>query len=227
MAKTEKPQALILFARDPVIGQVKTRLQGALAAEVVFKLYSGFLEDSIDKICAVEDTDLFIGAYPSPESEFFTELQPRVPIRVFSQEGADLGERMKNVFLQRIAEGYHRTVIIGSDSPSLPVEYIRKAFASEKELVLGPSTDGGYYLIGMGSRFVDVFSGVSWGSATVLGDTLTRIREGGVSLETLPVWYDVDLPEDLRFLKTHLELMAEAGLENRGVTGDFLKGLDW
>ncbi len=217
--------ALILFARDPVIGQVKTRLQDFLAPETVLKLYTLFLKDSIRLIRSIKDADRFIGVAPSNLSGFFSRLDDGAAVSVFDQSGKDLGEKMQHAFTSRFAEGYEKVVIIGSDSPTLPAAYIEQAFASNRQLILGPSTDGGYYLIGMTKRFVDVLRGVDWGTEKVLEQTLAQVREQSVSLELLPIWYDVDRKEDLLFLKTHLDLIAQSGLPASSSTGEFLNEL--
>jgi rSAM/selenodomain-associated transferase 1 len=222
-------KAIILFARDPVAGKVKTRLAPFLSEDLIFELYTRFLNDSVDKICKVSDADRFIGVTPADSSGYFSRmtLNLKSPPKVFLQAGQDLGEKMFNALQERFDEGYEHVVIIGSDSPSLPVDYLEKALSSEKDLVLGPSTDGGYYLIGMHQKPVDVFTGgIDWGSEKVLEQTLERVQKSGASLELLPPWYDVDREEDLKFLKTHLEMIAEAGLDNIGATGEFLKKLD-
>ncbi len=222
-------KAIILFARDPVAGKVKTRLAPFLNQDSILELYTRFLKDSIDKICGVKTADPFIGVAPSDSSGYFSQeiKNQETPPEVFLQEGEDLGERMFNAFQARFDEGYERVVIIGSDSPSLPVAYIETALDSEKDLVVGPSTDGGYYLIGMYLKPVNVFAdGIEWGSEKVLQQTLDRVKKYKCSLELLPPWYDVDREEDLKFLKTHLELIAQAGLDNIGATSEFLKGLD-
>ena len=226
MTKTQT-KAIVLFARDPVAGKVKTRLAPFLSQELIFELYTRFLNDSVQKICKVVDADRFIGVYPSDSSGYFSRVNVEPPLEIFIQEGEDLGERMFNTFQARFDEGYERVVIIGSDSPSLPVAYIEKALNSDKDLTIGPSTDGGYYLIGMYRKPVNVFAcGIDWGSDKVLTQTLERVKESASSLELLPPWYDVDRAEDLKFLKTHLELMDQAGFEDMGTTGEFLKSLD-
>jgi rSAM/selenodomain-associated transferase 1 len=222
-------KAIILFARDPVAGKVKTRLAPFLSEDLIFELYTRFLDDSIEKIRKVSTADPFIGVTPADSSGYFSRMSTNAepPLTMFVQEGKDLGEKMFNALQERFDEGYEHVVIIGSDSPSLPVDYLEKALSSEKDLVLGPSTDGGYYLVGMHQKPVDVFTGgIDWGSEKVLEQTLERIQKSGASLELLPPWYDVDREEDLKFLKTHLEMIAEAGLDNIGATGEFLKKLD-
>jgi hypothetical protein len=96
---------------------------------------------------------------------------------------------------------------------------------SKKEVVIGPSTDGGYYLIGMQGKVTDIFESVPWGTDHVLSETLNVLKSQRTEAELLPVWYDVDLPEDLRFLKTHLEWMVHAGLEEGRATLEFLNQL--
>ncbi|MBT5549804.1 MAG: glycosyltransferase [Nitrospina sp.] len=213
--------AVVLFARDPVLGKVKTRLSPFLDDETILQLYTCFLHDSLDKIRQVENADLFIGISPSNQSGFFTGM-PGSDMRIFVQEGKELGDKMRRAIQDRFAEGYERVVIIGSDSPSLPVSYIERALASDKDMVLGPSTDGGYYLIGMKGALTEVFEGVTWGTEKVLQETCDHLVQNGVPLELLPVWYDIDSPEDLKFFKTHLQLIEQSGLGTAGETGKLL-----
>ena len=216
-----KDNAVILFARDPILGQVKTRLSSSLDDKTILRLYTCFLEDSLEKIRLVDNTDCFVGISPSSLSGFFNGIEGS-DTRLFNQQGKDLGDKMRQAFVDRFSDGYKKVVIIGSDSPSLPVSYINEALTSDKDLILGPSTDGGYYLIAMTGKVSEVFDGVAWGTGHVLDETLDRVKKAGVSLELLPVWYDVDLPEDLKFLKTHLELITQSGLCEGGKTKKFL-----
>ena len=226
MAKQNK-NALVVFARDPVVGQVKTRLNPFLDLQTTCDLYTCFLSDSLDKVCAVKSTDCFVGIYPSSISGYFERLDPSLSINIFVQEGKDLGDRMKNTFSARFADGYEDVVIIGADSPSLPLAYIEQAFVSKKDVVLGPSMDGGYYLIGMRKKITNLFDGIAWGSDRVLKDTYCKLESSDVSLELLPVWYDVDRSDDLIFLKTHLELMSAAGQKEAASTKKFLSELSF
>jgi uncharacterized protein len=220
MEKTHD-NALILFARDPILGKVKTRLSPFLEEDVILKLYSCFLQDSLDNIRQVENVDRFVGVAPSNESGFFTGRLGS-DFHIFVQEGENLGDKMRKAIQDRFAEGYERVVIIGSDSPSLPSSYIYRAVGSDKDMVLGPSTDGGYYLIGMRGKVVEIFKDVTWGTETVLQETCEHLEQNGASLELLPVWYDVDTPEDLKFFKIHLDLIEQAGLGAFGETGKLL-----
>jgi len=218
-------QALILFAKDPVAGQVKTRLSSLLDNSTTLNLYHHFLRDSIEKICSVAEVDRFIGIASNSQTGYFEDVSRRRSVQLFVQEGDNLGERMRRAFEEQFKEGYERVVIIGADSPTLPTAYIEQALQSQKEVVIGPSTDGGYYLIGMQGKVTDVFEGVSWGTDQVLSETLDVLKGQRAEAELLPVWYDVDLPEDLRFLKTHLEWMVHSGLLENKATLEFLNQL--
>ena len=218
-------QALILFAKDPVAGQVKTRLSSLLDNSTTLSLYHHFLRDSIERVCSVAEVDRFIGIASDPQTSYFEDVSRSHSVQLFVQEGDNLGERMRRAFEDRFKEGYERVVIIGADSPTLPTAYIEQALQSQKEVVIGPSTDGGYYLIGMLGKVTDVFEGVSWGTDQVLSETLKVLKDQRAEAELLPVWYDVDLPEDLRFLKTHLEWMVHSGLQENKATLEFLNQL--
>jgi len=219
--ENKKNKAVILFARDLILGQVKTRLSSLFDDETILRLYTCFVEDSLEKIRQVDNADCFVGISPSNLSGFFNGIEDS-DTRLFVQQGKDLGDKMRQAFVDRFSDGYKKVVIIGSDSPSLPVSYINQALNSDKDLMLGPSTDGGYYLIAMTGKVSEVFDGIAWGTEQVLDETLNRVKKAGVSLELLPVWYDVDFPEDLKFLKTHLELITQSGLCEVGKTKKIL-----
>ncbi len=208
----KKPQkrAIILFAKDPVPGRVKTRLSSLLDEETTLKLYLHFLTAGLSLLESVQGADSFIAVAPPLTSEYFRSNPELESFKIFTQDGDDLGQRMRRAFLQSFEEGYERVVIIGTDSPSLPVEYIQRALDSDRSLTLGPAVDGGYYLIGMGPKVVEVFDNIHWGTSSVLSETGANARRLGVDVESLPVWYDVDRPEDLRFLKTHLDLTEDS-----------------
>ena len=208
--ENKKDNAVILFARDPILGQVKTRLSSSFDDETILRLYTCFVEDSLEKIRQVDNADCFVGISPSNLSGFFNGIEDS-DTRLFIQQGKDLGEKMRQAFVDRFSDGYKKVVIIGSDSPSLPVSYINQTLTSDKDLILGPSIDGGYYLIAMTGKVSEVFGGIAWGTDQVLDETLYRVKKTGISLELLPVWYDVDMPKDLKFLKTHLKLIAQTG----------------
>ena len=220
-----RTEGLDLFAKDPVAGQVKTRT--LLDAKTACQLYLHLLDDTIAKISSLPNVDLFVGIHPTHASGYFDGLARSHKMKIFDQEGADLGQRMRQAFQQRFKEGYKKVVIVGADSPTLPRAYLEQALRTDRQVVIGPCTDGGYYLVAMSGGFTEIFESVSWGTGRVLSETLLRIREANAELELLPVWYDVDRPDDLQFLKTHLEFMVHAGLEKKGATLEFLNRLNF
>jgi rSAM/selenodomain-associated transferase 1 len=222
----KKSNALILFARTPRIGKVKTRLNPKLPQETILKLYTRFLNDSIEKISRISESEHFIAGFPKEDLAYFDKVSQERNISIFPQLGNDLGEKMRNAFEDRFKEGYEKVVIIGSDSPSLPLENIQMAFRSEKDIVIGPSADSGYYLIGMNRKRIEVFEGVSWGSDMVLNETLKKIQFAGASLELLPVWYDVDEFQDLALLKTHVKCLFYSGQDFPKETLEFLEQIE-
>ena len=100
------------------------------------------------------------------------------------------------------------------------------AFHSEKDIVIGPSADSGYYLIGMNRKRIEVFEGVPWGSDAVLSETLKRVQTARASLELLPVWYDVDEFQDLALLKTHVKCLSYSGQDFPKETLKFLEQIE-
>lgn len=217
--------AAILFARNPVPGEVKTRLQSEWDADTVCKVYEAFLEDARLQLLGLQSTDCFVSIHSEQGRSYFDSFSA-CGFRVVEQEGADLGQRMRHAFAERFGEGYDSVVIIGSDSPTMPVHYLEQAFESKKDLVLGPSTDGGYYLIGMSGKVTEVFEGIDWGTDKVLSSTQEKIKKVGASLSLLPPWYDIDTPADLRFLKTHLGLMEQSGLKGGSTTRRVIEELN-
>lgn len=133
---------------------------------------------------------------------------------------------MANAFKDVFSDGYSPVVLMGTDIPTLPGYILEDALRSleKKDLVLGPSLDGGYYLIGMHRPTREVFTGIDWGTPRVLAQTVSRIRRAGMSFSCLEAWYDVDLPEDLAFLIRHVEALREAGLPWPRNTYRFLRG---
>jgi rSAM/selenodomain-associated transferase 1 len=128
------------------------------------------------------------------------------PFGLYKQKGNDLGEKMRSAFELALKNGACSTVIIGSDSPTLPISYLNNAFKRLKknDVVLGPSIDGGYYLIGLKKACSDIFKNIRWSSETVFEDTLKNIKGLKKTAAILNRWYDIDEPGDLIRLKLGL-----------------------
>ncbi len=192
---------LIVFAREPEAGSAKTRLKGALSDSRRLDLYKAFLEDTRELAGRVRCGKKVL-AYDSPGKAPRYLKKVFRGFRMYGQKGSSLGEKMHNAFRFAAGRGSLKTVLIGSDSPTLPVSYIDKAFRllGSKDLVLGPSADGGYYLIALKNPCEGLFTRVRWGSGSVRTQTLRNARALKKTVSLLPLWYDVDDPPSLKRL---------------------------
>ena len=123
------------------------------------------------------------------------------------QEGDDLGERLSRCFQNAFAEGAERLVVLGSDSPTLPLALPDRAFAAlaTTAVVLGPAQDGGYYLVGASRLVPEMFRGIAWGGPQVLAQSLSALAHAGLTPELLPTWYDVDTMADVEALEREID----------------------
>jgi rSAM/selenodomain-associated transferase 1 len=193
-------RGLIIFAREPRTGTVKTRLARDLGSHrAATDLYSAMLADVLASAATLDNTRLLLfwalksGAVPA------FPTQPR--LEMFDQQGHNLGERMANAFGRAFEVGCETCCIIGSDSPDLPPDYIRQAFGilegDEAEAVFGPAEDGGYYLLGLRRVPQRLFEGIAWSTPQVLRTSLERARLCGLKTALLTPWRDIDTAEDL------------------------------
>lgn len=193
-------KALIIFAKRPAPGRVKTRLSPPLSPEQAAELYRCMLLDTLAKAATFSGSEKHIFYEPDElAAAFFTESAPGIACT--PQEGEDLGARMANAFRRLLALGYGRVAIIGTDLPDLPMEYVDEAFglleSGKADAVFGPSEDGGYYLVAMGELHGELFRDIPWSSGEVLEKSLGKAAEAGVRVSLLPVWHDVDTADDL------------------------------
>lgn len=184
----------------PLVGQVKTRLMPPLSAEEACELYRAFLGDLFERIQQAKVSPTVF--YAGEPADAFSTLLPR-PWPLVAQSGHDLGARMAAAFNHLLAGHSDRAVIIGSDSPDLPLPFLRRAFQrlKHRDVVIGPALDGGYYLIGLRAPAPALFEGIVWGSDRVLSQTMEIIAREKLSLSTLPPWYDVDDVQSLELLR--------------------------
>lgn len=200
--------ALLIFAKAPVPGEVKTRLLPDLSKEEAARLYEAFIYDILKSTSLIE-VERFLFCHPTTDHPFFQRTYDELGIRLLAQQGQDLGERMKNAMGLLLKDGFDRVVIIGSDSPTLPVEYIVDGFKGlmTHSSVIGPSIDGGYYLVGGRNKVPPIFEGISWGTDRVFRETLERGMLLGLDLYLLPFWYDIDTFRDLSLLYSHIRYL--------------------
>lgn len=191
-----------VFVKVPEPGTVKTRLVPPLNAEEACRLYTAFLDDlfaRVGRLRRVRGTVFYSGESPDK----LTDVIPH-GYNVYPQRGGSLGERLQAAF-QTLLEGDDRlALIIGSDSPDIPIQYVKRAFLKlkHKDVVLGPACDGGYYMVGLKSPAPELFDDIDWGGQTVFEQTLERIYQRGLALSIMPLWYDVDTSASLSLLAT-------------------------
>ena len=210
-----KQSALIIFVKAPILGKVKTRLSPHLSQREILRLYKSFLKMITARCSGLKEVDRFLGCTPTKDDDFLLNLAMRYGYECFKQRGRSLGERLINAFRDHFDMGYKKVVIIGSDSPTIPLEYIRDAFTllNKREFVLGPCNDGGYYIVGTKRPYEEVFKRIPWDTSEVLNKTLDRLNSANIDYYLLPFWYDVDRIEDLRFYKRHLGYLKRVGYD--------------
>ncbi|WP_298815858.1 TIGR04282 family arsenosugar biosynthesis glycosyltransferase [Chloroflexus sp.] len=195
--------ALAMMARRPEAGRVKTRLCPPLTPAQAATLYAAFLRDVIELIRTVPGVQPVIAYSPVDAGDYFAILAPDIAHR--PQIGVDLGERLAAVTSDLLREGSPAVIVIGSDSPSLPPEYIEQALVElhrGADLVLGPADDGGYYLVGLRQPAPSLFTQVTMSTPAVLHDTLAVARQLGLRARLIAPWYDIDTVADLIRLRT-------------------------
>ncbi len=189
---------ILFFLRSPVQGLVKTRLSKEIGTEQTVRLYKCFVLDSLSFLQRIE-VNLYLCFYPADSQQQILQwLGPEHDL--IPQEGKNLGQRMKNAFLHAFND-FDKVIAIGSDSPDLPQEYIRLSFSAldSHDTVLGPASDGGYYLIGFRKEafLPEAFGNIEWGSGSVFDYTVQTLNRHKRSIYLLPKWHDVDTLADL------------------------------
>ena len=186
---------LLIFLRNPVPGSVKTRLAASVGDAKALEIYNKLIEHTVEASRQVDtDIQLWYSSFVDQKDRFDGKR-----FRKRLQQGGDLGARMWVAFQEGFTEGYAKVAVIGSDCPDISPEILESAFSrlDENEVVLGPSEDGGYYLIGMSSRFPFLFQEMMWSTPDVLPETIRRLEERSISYGLLPELNDIDTVEDL------------------------------
>ena len=199
-------RVIIIMAKVPRAGNVKTRLQPFLSPAECETLAEAFLADAINKMRSLCDY-LIVAFAPAGEKDYFARFDFENLILI-EQTGANLGDKMFNAFefaFQTILE--RSVVMIGSDSPTFPARFVEDAFArleTDAETVLGKAADGGFYLIGLRKNFKHLFENIQWSSPQVHEQITRNIGLLKINLQSVPPWYDVDNPADLLQLKAEM-----------------------
>jgi rSAM/selenodomain-associated transferase 1 len=199
-------RALIVVGKAPLAGSTKTRLVPPLSAQAAADLYRGFLLDTLEMAASLawERTSL---VHPRGDGAQLAQLVGNSPVELFEQRGEGLASALASAFEHHVAAGCELAILIGSDNPTLspaPVQEASDALGRGIDVTLGPTLDGGYYLIGMRQLHVGLFEGIEWSTPRVFAQTLSRARALGLKVHQVAEWYDVDEPEDLERLLTDL-----------------------
>jgi len=210
-SRSPSDSALIIFAKAPIPGQVKTRLCPPLTPDEAASLHGSVVLDMLERSRGAASMDRFVACAPSSDHVFFRILEERHGVRLLTQVGDDLGARMARAMADAFTLGYQRVLVIGTDLPTLPGSAFGDAVTllTAHDLVLGPAVDGGYYLIGLRKPAPGLFAGIPWSTDRVLPMTQQKAAALGLSTALLPVRRDIDTLDDLR------AVIEEAGLQSR------------
>lgn len=199
--------ALAVMAKAPRPGRVKTRLSPPLTLDQASAMNISFLRDTAENLASIPYSAGLISYTPVGDEALFAGLLPQ-SFALVAQRGDTFGERLLAAAQDILAIGYGSVCLIDSDSPTVPAAAFESAVEALAEpgdrIVVGPSHDGGYYLIGMKRPHPEPFERIAWSTASVFAETMDRCHEAGIEVVTLPVWYDIDDAETLNLLTGEL-----------------------
>lgn len=192
-----KRNSLVIMAKHPIAGRTKTRLVPPFNSQQAADFFEALMLDTFELVRRIPDVELTVAFSPSSALEYFN--QTRFPqTALLPVDGCNIGDCLLEAAKMMISFNHHKIVLMNSDGPSLPPEYILQAYAllENNDLVLGPSEDGGYYLCGFTRLFPKLFQGITWSSAKVLAQTMESAQNLKLTVAFTPNWYDIDTIAD-------------------------------
>lgn len=191
--------ALVLFAKSPVPGKVKTRLQPELNADQAAQVAAQLIEQSVHLAVKAWPGPVWLYTWPNTDHALFRTLSERTRIRLGLQSTGDLGKKMTNA-IGKFTAKKTAAAVMGCDVPHCPLVTLKLAadLLEQGRYVIGPSTDGGYYFIGLQQCRPELFAGIEWGSGNVLEATLAAAKNLNIDFYQLPALRDIDDFEDLK-----------------------------
>jgi uncharacterized protein len=212
---------LIVFCREPLAGHTKTRLIARLGAANAAELSGAFIVDALAKCRALAPRRIVIaGSAPAgaENSDYLRRIARRFGADLVDQGGGSLGARMARSLEPYRTDG---AVLFGTDTPSLPPHLLSRSVAllQRGTVVIAPSLDGGYYLVGVRGPMPDIFRAIAWGRSNVLSETVARLRRQGTGYALGPAWYDVDRFSDVALLAAHLDQQLTRKRSNGSTSG--------
>jgi rSAM/selenodomain-associated transferase 1 len=215
----------VVMVKAPRAGAVKTRLAPPLTRALAASLAACFARDTVGSARRVAG-ETIVAYAPDDGRAALESLFKDDGLLWLAQRGEDLGARIESAAVYAFARGRGSVVIVGTDSPTLPPSYVERAFASlssgESDVALGPTEDGGYYLVGLRQNFAGLFGNVEWSTPRAYAQTAENVARAGLRLLELPRWYDVDTPADLLRLRDEM-LSDEAASERAPATREWLR----
>jgi rSAM/selenodomain-associated transferase 1 len=198
--------AVVIVAKAPRSGLVKTRLVPPLHHAHAADLYRCFLLDRIEQVATLGGVRRVIAYFPADAADTFAAMAPGYEL--VAQTGADLTERLTDCVARLFGDGLEGVILMDSDSPTLPTAYLRAAARllaeGTTDVVIGPCEDGGYYLLGLRAPRPELFVDMPWSTPRVLEETWTRALAAGLHVTCLAPWFDVDTGRDLARLRATL-----------------------
>jgi len=193
---------IIIFAREPVAGQVKTRLIPALGAEGSCHLYQQLLDHTLNTSIQSALADIQLCITPESNTAYFTQLPQAKHFQLSMQTGDDLGKRMFNAMASAL-NNYKKVILIGTDCPFLSTDDLQQAITvlDNVDMVFSPAYDGGYVLVGAKKIKTEVFSAIDWGTDQVMQQSRNCLKNTDLSWYELAKQHDIDVPEDLQTLE--------------------------
>ncbi len=194
-----KEKAIIIFTKFPEYGKVKTRLAATIGNDKAIKFYKICAENLFDTAAELENSVRVFLFYNSKKNEQKIRKWINRDFIYFPQTGNDLGEKMLNAFTKVSEEGYEKIVIVGTDIPDISAALLRNAFdeLDTSDVVVGPSQDGGYYLLGMKDVYRRLFDKIEWSTSEVFDKTIKKIKKMNLKYSVLPVLQDIDTEMEL------------------------------
>jgi uncharacterized protein len=219
--------AVAIMAKAPLPGEVKTRLCPPLSHGAAAQLYRCFLLDKFAQVNVLQRATPVVAYSPTDSRSTFEALAP-AHFLLIPQRGDDLGARILSTFEQLFGQGYTQVIVIDSDTPTLPVAYLERALGliaeGENDVVLGPTEDGGYYLIGLRQSCPELFEQMPWSTPEVFPETRRRSAQCGLTVACTEYWYDVDTPDDLTRLTASFAHLQNGWARH---TRQFLREFRW
>lgn len=205
---------LVIFSKNPVPGEVKTRLARSVGKEKAFEIYEALRSITSEAVSTVRAKRVVCFSGFIPQSDLFLSIDTEVRL----QHGNNLGERMHNAISEGFSSGARHVVLIGTDCPDISGSVIEQAFSllESNDAVLGPARDGGFYLIGLKRSSPELFLNRIWSTSGVLGETIRILDHTGTSYGLLPELQDIDTFEDLQQSRFRMENIDNPKYEPEG-----------